>query len=435
MTTYAGSMRLIGDNLQASDGEIVSGTISTLQFFAFNFEYYAGEIQQLNWDGEYFQTLFSDSASGSFNLQHAAQTGAVNLVRGDSGTTWFENSEAYRATDIDLGGGDDRYSHLRFSVTPASIIDGGEGRDYFYAGRPGPVFVDVANEVFIDFNGTEHVVRNFEFFQGSHWHDTLIGAMDRSNSLFGDQGNDFLSGGNQNDHLSGGWGIDTIYSYDGDDRILGSSFDYVDGGDGIDTFYYRLVGPGVIYIDLENNADNAYDAYGTVLVSIENLGGSNWYDTMLGDAGDNVIETFGNRDVLHGRGGNDTLDGGEGDDDISGGEGTNLLIGGLGADTFMFETLNASDTITDFEVGTDVLDFGSVLSQADLVSLELNGAVIDRTSCFNSSALDDLYFSFVQSENGVEIFLNSGKTVGESDPLVTLTGVDILDLSVNDFVL
>ncbi|AZV78663.1 hypothetical protein EBB79_12780 [Parasedimentitalea marina] len=431
-----GGMRLSGDNLVVDNGEIVSGSIGTVQFFAFEFEYYAGRLESLNWDGTYLQNFLSETTDGNFSPFYDALTGAVDLVRGISSDDNYDHSEYYDATDIHLGAGNDSYTHPRLTEMSPLIIDGGEGHDNFQAGIFGsyePLLIDVAKNLFVDEYGVEHVVRNFEFFQGGRGNDTLIGAMDRPNQFYGYQGSDHISGGNHDDYLAGGSGLDTILAYGGDDYILGSSHDYVDGGDGIDTFGYRLIA-GYVYIDLENQEDNRGDAIYTVLVNIENLNGSNYYDVMLGDANDNVIETFGYRDILHGRDGNDTLDAGEGNDDLSGGTGANLLIGGAGADNFIFETQNATDTIADFEVGIDSLDFSALTSQADFINFELNGMSYSRISCFGDFKLGNVSLRFVQSQEDVEIYLDPSLGGESASPLITLIDIGIHDLIVDDFI-
>jgi Ca2+-binding RTX toxin-like protein len=69
------------------------------------------------------------------------------------------------------------------------------------------------------------------------------------------------------------------------------------------------------------------------LISIENLIGSGFADTLNGDMYDNVIDGGGGDDVIAGNSGNDTLRGGSGNDVLNGGKGNDILIGGRGADT------------------------------------------------------------------------------------------------------
>ncbi|MGF1771101.1 hypothetical protein L4C42_02205 [Vibrio wakamikoensis] len=72
-------------------------------------------------------------------------------------------------------------------------------------------------------------------------------------------------------------------------------------------------------------------------------------DTITGGAGNDVIE--GNQ-------GNDELNGGAGDDILFGGVGNDELTGGEGEDTFAMRiTHGGVNTIKDFEVGTDSLQF------------------------------------------------------------------------------
>src|SRR4029450_10955132 len=57
------------------------------------------------------------------------------------------------------------------------------------------------------------------------------------------------------------------------------------------------------------------------LISIENVLGWNFGDTLTGNADGNVLTGIGGDDTLSGAGGNDTLIGGIGSDTLSGGTG------------------------------------------------------------------------------------------------------------------
>lgn len=67
-------------------------------------------------------------------------------------------------------------------------------------------------------------------------------------------------------------------------------------------------------------------------------------------------------DFLFGKQGKDKLFGLGGDDFLNGQQGKDELTGGEGADTFVFTKGSGKDTITDFEVGVDVIQIakGSV---------------------------------------------------------------------------
>ncbi|MEM9046480.1 MAG: BspA family leucine-rich repeat surface protein, partial [Pseudomonadota bacterium] len=96
-------------------------------------------------------------------------------------------------------------------------------------------------------------------------------------------------------------------------------------------------------------------------------------------------------EVLHGLGGADVLIGGSGNDELVGGAGNDSLTGGAGADRFVFKFEDAGDdTITDYQVGVDQLDFAQLVigyapgvsSITDFVTLSETGGhaklTIDR---------------------------------------------------------
>ncbi|WP_333340714.1 FG-GAP-like repeat-containing protein, partial [Microcoleus sp. D3_18_C1] len=101
-------------------------------------------------------------------------------------------------------------------------------------------------------------------------------------------------------------------------------------------------------------------------------------DTILGSSGDDVL--FGNRgaDILNGDEGNDILYGGKGDDLLAGGLGSDTLVGGRGLDKFLLSTSSGTDTITDFEVGTDLLVLGNGLSFSQLAIAQDSGSTLIR---------------------------------------------------------
>ncbi|MEG4208912.1 Calx-beta domain-containing protein [Microcoleus sp. S13_B4] len=101
-------------------------------------------------------------------------------------------------------------------------------------------------------------------------------------------------------------------------------------------------------------------------------------DTILGSSGDDVL--FGNRgaDILNGDDSNDILYGGKGDDLLRGGLGLDTLTGGMGVDKFLLSTNSGTDTITDFEVGKDLLVLGNGLSFSQLAIAQDSGSTLIR---------------------------------------------------------
>jgi len=94
-------------------------------------------------------------------------------------------------------------------------------------------------------------------------------------------------------------------------------------------------------------------------------------EQLIGSAHDDVFHANDTGMVLNGGAGNDQLYGGSGADTLVGGTGNDVLTGGAGADTFVWQAGDkGTDTVTDFQLGTDTLDLGSLLGDAAKGSLE-----------------------------------------------------------------
>lgn len=170
---------------------------------------------------------------------------------------------------------------------------------------------------------------------GTTGDDTLFGFLYETNSIVGGKGNDTITGGTLddiirgragNDVIDGGKGNDFITGDAGNDKITGGKGDdRVDGGDGDDIIYGR--------------------------------------------DGDDIIVGGSGNDQLIGDAGNDRLYGGIGDD---------KLAGGVGADTFVFNSSDGKDTITDFShVAGDKIEFDRTgLTYADLVFTDSSNGLI-----------------------------------------------------------
>jgi Ca2+-binding RTX toxin-like protein len=147
--------------------------------------------------------------------------------------------------------------------------------------------------------------------------------------------------------------------------IGGAGGDLLIGGAGIDTVSYLTASAGVdarMLAGVLNTGDAAGDGY----VSIENLIGSEFADTLIGGAEDNTLAGRGGNDlligylgndVLNGGGGRDTVSGETGNDRLHGGNGADILIGDVGSDVFDFDTVAESSAGA---LARDVIRAGSV---------------------------------------------------------------------------
>lgn len=169
-------------------------------------------------------------------------------------------------------------------------------------------------------------------------------------------------GGNAKaNHIIGNAGDNRILGMAGDDVLEGGAGqDILDGGDGNDTASYEHAEAGVVVSLIRWNGEdvsgvfqNTYGAGKHKLISIENVTGSSYNDTLTGDWRNNVLE------------------GSAGDDKLVGGVGADTLHGGSGADVFSYTGLEDSTVALG---GRDVIkDFNS--AEGDRIDLRRIDAI------------------------------------------------------------
>ena len=96
-------------------------------------------------------------------------------------------------------------------------------------------------------------------------------------------------------------------------------------------------------------------------------------DKLYGNSGDDVLRGHKGADLLVGGQGNDTLYGGKGNDTLIGGNGNDEFSGRKGQDTFVFGRDHGHDTITDFNIGTDMIEFSFKSASMNRMSIEASG--------------------------------------------------------------
>ncbi len=167
----------------------------------------------------------------------------------------------------------------------------------------------------------------------------LLTGQGFNNAAQGDSfdGIENLTGSIYNDYFIGTNGANTLNGGDANDILLGAlGADSLIGGVGIDTASYED-NQGAVFVNLTLGQGFGNAAEGDSFSSIENLVGTVFYDTFIGDA---------NANRLDGALGNDTL------------------TGAGGADVFVFDTafaFNNIDEITDFTHGTDHIELDDAI--------------------------------------------------------------------------
>jgi Ca2+-binding RTX toxin-like protein len=237
--------------------------------------------------------------------------------------------------------------------------------------------------------------------------------------LEGGAGNDRLAGGDGDDILEGGAGDDTLYGDLGSDTYLfgrGDGHDTISESSWIPNETDRIqlkegISPNDIRLERVCNLINGWQPSDDLVLTIRDTGetiivrdhftssyvnrsieeivfadGTVWdIETiktlvLLGEAGNDTLRGFDNRDdtiiggagddLLQGLSGNDTLMGGAGNDRLEGGDGDDILDGGYGNDTYRFGRGDGHDVIRKApSPSTEGLGWGWVLYTSHSVML------------------------------------------------------------------
>ncbi|MDX2275201.1 MAG: calcium-binding protein [Hyphomonadaceae bacterium] len=215
--------------------------------------------------------LGNDVISGGSGVDNLSGGGGNDTIHGDA------------AADF-LNGG-----------TGSDVIDGGAGIDRISFTGSVAVTVDLTNtgaQLVSTYDGLKTLTSIENVLTGG-FNDTIIGN-DVANVLNGNTGDDTVSGGGGNDSIA-----------------IVEGADVIDGGNGIDTAYvgfYIFADNTGVMIDLSlTSAQDIGDGRGSLtLTNVENLTGSDFGDTLIGNSGANVLDGGIGADQLTGRGGNDT---------------------------------------------------------------------------------------------------------------------------------
>jgi Ca2+-binding RTX toxin-like protein len=280
---------------------------------------------------------------GNDTIDGGAGSGDLLLFDGVNNTEWTINAATGTATRLDLGTreivetdtftnvesfdgttGDDTFIGDYRSTTfigedGNDYFNAGTGNDFIYGGTGYNTMQMAASDLFFNGNDTINMATgiatrsvNTVLFGSAFVTETT--TFDSIQQVNAGNGNDTVTGSNGDDWILGEAGIDTLYGGIGNDHLIGGSgADVLNGGSDSDWAQYYTATTGVS-ASLASPATNTGDAAGDTYVSIENLGGSLYDDTLTGDATANRLDGGYGNDTLIGGLGADTLDGGEGND-------------------------------------------------------------------------------------------------------------------------
>jgi Ca2+-binding RTX toxin-like protein len=302
----------------------------------------------------------NDTLTGGNGTDLASYANAGGSVTVDLGT--FSSSGADGIDSLtgieNVLGGNSADSIL--GDTLANLLDGGAGNDSLVAGLAGGV-----NDTLIGGSGDDTLLDDSSgLIYGGSGND-LITMQGSGGTLYGEDGDDWISSG-ASPFLDGGNGNDTVFSIfasatmlggSGDDRVQsGLSNDSLDGGSENDLVDYRFA-QSAVSVNLANAGgfQTTGGAGNDTLSGFEGVVGSQYNDTLIGDAGANTLDGGLGNDSLIGVGdenffnfdyvsyanaggavtvdlGAGTSSGADGNDSLTGIE---IVIGGNGHDSML----------------------------------------------------------------------------------------------------
>ena len=246
-----------------------------------------------------------------------------------------------------------------------------------------------------DGDGGVDSIANFERIEGSQFDDRIVGD-DEDNTLDGLDGDDLLQGEGGDDFFVGGRGADTIDG--GREGENGDAVSYIES----------VAGVSVNLLTSEVFSGGGSDADGDRLIDIENVQGSAFADTLVGN------------------GKNNRLGGELGDDTIDGGEGADILDGGAGIDEVSFQSLNAGVVASLKEGKATSIEAGQTVED-ELVAVEGQENTSSFENLRGSNFDDDLEGDIRNNEIRGEAGDDTLRGDGGSDTLIGGAGADLFD--------
>ena len=294
-------------------------------------------------------------------------------------------------------------------------INGGAGNDTINGGAGNDIlYGDDGNDIITDIDGVNTTYGGLG--------DDIIYAAINGNTIYGDGGTDTLNyngstvsnltfamnddgtgtvtDGTKTDNFSG---FEVFYGSSGNDTFIGNSsanifygnsgsnifrgrggVDIFYGGSDSDTADYSLADGGVTATlsGVSPGASNDGDGSTDTFVSIENITGSNFADTLTGGSGNNL---------LFGGSGNDTFNASSGSDTINGDAGTTDTLNYTSFSTALTFNLGAGQVVKSDGTGTDNYSFIEVInggSGSDNVSATA-ASLFSNTINFNTGSGSD----------------------------------------------
>lgn len=400
-----------------------------------------------------WSTLANDAGNTGYGGFAYSFVGGARLMR-VNGVEQFNITTGSGNDNITTGAGDD-------------ILDGGAGNDLLngaggtdtisYRSATSGVTVSLALQSAAQntIGAGIDTLFGFENLSGSGFNDTLTGSS-IANAIYGGAGNDTVNGSWDDLVLDGGADYDTLgLSGTGTLSATISGFEALALGGGAITMSssqlysgfgtiapytpsLALSGTGSLIINLGAMDTEFYLTQVTDGAGVNvTVNGSTIDDVIKGVINSvNVINGGDGWDFLRGGLLGDTINGGDGNDKITGYGGADILTGGAGIDQFRLlgqgdsGTGSGADQITDFVIGTDVLDFRLFDIDPLTAGVQNPGFSFIGSNTFSHSNSPEIRFGVNGSDLLVQVDVDGD---GSANMEIVLQGLGAQTLTATDF--
>lgn len=370
--------------------------------------------------GSGYDWLIYQNSTSAVTINLANNTASGGYAQGDT----IQNFEHVFGSAYDDTITGDANVNVIAGYSGADTIDGGDGFDLLtYAVSTSGVNVNLETGAASGGDAAGDTFVNIEGIFGSDQADTLTGDTVR-NELYGLGGNDIINGGDGNDYIEGGAGADNM-----------------DGGNGAFDFLVYNASTSGVTVNLSTGTGLNGDAQGDTFINFEGIHGSDFADTLTGDAGDNIFEGFGGLDILNGDAGDDTFYAYQ----VNGSE-QDIFDGGADYDIIRF---TGSSTITSYSITLSAINAVNIesirmghnanesltLTAQDVIDVTDAGNTLDvlghDTDAVTSSSTwnyvedvmvqDEIYHQYTSGAATVNVYLEIGSQTGFTKPADSFT--------------
>jgi|GEM_PF-2089257 len=264
------------------------------------------------------------TGAADFVLKYAPQAAGTRIDAVFSFSTTFSTDNLLPGQNVDTPDVTqlDGTGPIQFLMREIDYDDLPEGTD------PGGAidYLDLAGDGFVLATNA-----NYNVITTSQGNTNVTGALGKD-TILGLQGDDSLYGAENDDTLSGGLGTNTLDG--GTNGTQGDTVSYA--------YLNTQAGASGVEADLSavgvgGTATTTAGAVSDTFIDIENLLGTEFVDTLTGNASSNILDGATGNDFLYGEDGNDTLKGSAGNDTLFGGDGDDLLDGGADIDVVSYK--------------------------------------------------------------------------------------------------